>query len=279
MADKVGDIHQEGRRRFLKTVGSGAFAAGSAAAVPSIGIAALKKSYKWSEAFDWICGGSGVAGCAGAIAAHDHRMKTAVLEKSDMLGGISSQAGGVFWVPLNHLAQKAGIRDSREEALDYLRYLGGGYSVQQHMETFVDHAPRVIQYLHERADIPFVLTERSEFYYPSAPGSVKSGRLLNVAPFRSEVLGRWRKRVLPATFLRGFSQNGGEEGGAGPARSEKPDPRLEHWKEHLGADRRDPETERRRPHGWRCPHEPSRCCHAEARYRDPDRNASGRGDR
>jgi hypothetical protein len=228
--------HREGRRRFLKTLGSGAFVTGAAAAVPSIGSAAVQKPNKWSEAFDWICIGSGVAGCAGAIAGHDRGMKTVVLEKSDMLGGISSQAGGVFWVPLNHLARTAAIRDSREEALAYLRYLGGGYSVQQHMEAFVDHAPRVIQYLHERAEIPFVLTDRAEFYYPSAPGSIKAGRMLNVAPFRSEMLGPWRNRVLPATFLRGFSQ-GGEEGGAGPARSEKPDPRLEHWKKYLGADR------------------------------------------
>jgi 3-oxosteroid 1-dehydrogenase len=237
MAKEVRDRHHESRRRFIKTLSSGALVTGSAAAVPCIGRAAVKKSDKWSETFDWICVGSGVAGCAGAIAGHDHGMKTVVLEKSDMLGGISSQAGGVFWVPSNHLARTAGIRDSREDALAYLRYLGGGYSVQQHMETFVDHAPRVIQYLHERAEIPFVLTERAEFYYPSAPGSVKSGRLMNVAPFRSEVLGPWRNRVLPATFLRGFSQSGGEEGGAGPARGERPDPRLEHWKKYLGADR------------------------------------------
>jgi len=76
------------------------------------------------QAFDWICVGSGTSGLAAAIFGHDRGLKTLVLEKAAKIGGTTAQGGGLLYVPMNHLMAAAGIADSREEALEYLQFLG-----------------------------------------------------------------------------------------------------------------------------------------------------------
>ncbi len=147
------------RRKFVRDLG-GRILAGSAAgagfaAVNSQAVSAA--TTKWDETYDWICVGSGIAGCSSAIAAHDMGLKTIVLEKMDGIGGTTSQSGGHLWVPMNSLAKAAGIQDSREEALAYLTFVGSGYSRAEYRESFVDNAARVLEYLREKADFKFRL--------------------------------------------------------------------------------------------------------------------------
>ena len=54
------------------------------------------------------------------------------------------------------------------------------------METFVDHAARVLAYLHTHAQVEFRLVELTEFYHPIAPGSKPFGRLVMCVPFPAE---------------------------------------------------------------------------------------------
>ncbi len=224
------------RRKFMKDVGGSVLLTAAASTVPSISQAAQGTGSGWNSTVDWICVGSGVAGCAAAIAGSDQGMKTLLVEKSNMIGGISSQSGGSLWVPMSHLAKAAGVKDSREEALDYLRYAGGGYSLPEHMETFVDHVARVFEYLQRKADVRLKLSGGAEFYYPVAPGSKQSGRSLVVEPFSSSELGSWRDKVLLPVYYRGFLEGNateGSEGGAGPTRNSEN--RLVHWRKRLGA--------------------------------------------
>ena len=60
---------------------------------------------------------------------------------------------------MNYLMNSAGITDSREEALQYLSYTAAGYSLPEYMQTFVDNAARVLEYLHQNADISFRLMD------------------------------------------------------------------------------------------------------------------------
>ena len=69
------------------------------------------------------------------------------------------------------LLQDAGLEDSRQAALAYLRYTGAGENRPEYMETLVDHAARVLAALHTQAEMDFRLLELAEFYYPIAPGS------------------------------------------------------------------------------------------------------------
>ena len=78
-----------------------------------------------SDAWDVVILGSGVAGLAGALAAHELGLRPLVLEKASTLGGGTVHSYGLIWVGQNHLAQAAGHGDTRDETIAYLRYLGG----------------------------------------------------------------------------------------------------------------------------------------------------------
>jgi hypothetical protein len=176
------------RRKFIKDLG-GRVLAGSAAGASFATFnsqTASAATTKWSETYDWICVGSGIAGCSSAIAAHDKGLKTIVLEKIDSIGGTTSQSGGHLWVPMNSLAKAAGIQDSREEALATLTFVSGGYGVPEYMESLVDNAARVFEYFQEKADFKFHLGG-SEFFYPLSPGSKQRGRVAIPDTFRPKI--------------------------------------------------------------------------------------------
>ena len=70
---------------------------------------------------DVIVVGSGAAGLSAALAAAHDGAKVVVLEKSRWLGGTSAMSGAGTWVPGNHHMTAAGIDDSPEETLAYIR--------------------------------------------------------------------------------------------------------------------------------------------------------------
>jgi 3-oxosteroid 1-dehydrogenase len=222
----------------MKNLGGGTLAT---AAVASLSPLSVSADAKWDGVYDWICVGSGFGGCSSAIAAHDRGLKVLVLEKYDLIGGVTSQSGGSVWVPMNALARASGIPDSRDEALAYLNYIGSGYGRPKYRESFVDNAARVFDYLRERADFHFHLSGR-EFYYPVAPGSKDRGRLTLPDAFQAETLGPLKGKVLNSIFIRGLDEalNGSEIENTehyGPLRTSRDS--IELWKEKLGPERTD----------------------------------------
>jgi 3-oxosteroid 1-dehydrogenase len=121
--------------------------------------------HTWNATVDWICIGSGAGGCGAAIVGHDQGFSTPLVEKSPWIGGVTAQSGGILWVPMNDLMTAVGIEDSREAALAYLRYTGGGQNRPDDRAAYVDNAARVLTYLYQHADIPFRRLDLAEFYY------------------------------------------------------------------------------------------------------------------
>jgi len=242
-----------GRRQFIQEVSRGALGTAAAMAVTAVDSVAKGTPAEWSSVYDWVCIGSGAAGCTAAIAGHDHGMKTILLEKAAMIGGVTSESAGIIWAPLNPLMKATGIEDTREDALAYLQYIGGGdaYTQREYMEHYVDNAPRTIEYLQQKADVKFRLCEVIDFYYPESPGSKKHGRELIYEPFPAETLGPWRKKVKISAFYHGLSESleglehnpsmgglvmGGSDGPhighSGPIRGDEE--RLALWRKWLG---------------------------------------------
>ena len=235
------DLPATSRRKFMKRLSAGALATAGAATLPSIGCQVLGAGPEWSGTYDWVCVGSGIAGCAAAIAGHDKGMKTLLLERLDKFGGTTSQSGGIFWVPMNSMMKEAGISDSRDEALAYLAYVGSGYSRPEYREAYVDNANRVLEYLRQKADFNFRLGG-SEFYYPISPGSKGRGRLITPVPFPAERLGAWRGKVQPAVFVRGLAEalenkEISDTESFGPTRTN--DAALALWRKRLGPEKVD----------------------------------------
>ena len=59
---------------------------------------------QWDEEVDLICVGSGISGCAAAIAAAAAGLRVMVLEKSHKLGGTTIWSLGIVWVGNGHIA-------------------------------------------------------------------------------------------------------------------------------------------------------------------------------
>ena len=99
-----------------------------------------------SSTHDVIVLGSGIAGLAAALAAHEHGLHPTLIEKSDQIGGTTVDSYGLIWVGDNHLMRAAGKTDSRDDIIRYLTFLGGGELSEERMLALVDRSPEAIAF-------------------------------------------------------------------------------------------------------------------------------------
>ena len=108
----------------------------------------------WDREVDVIVVGSGGAAMTAATLAHDHGAEVLLVEKNERFGGTTGVSGGVMWLPQNHHMAAAGVDDSREDALAYIRHLAAGQPFDDHqVETWVDAAPEALAYLEEHTPV------------------------------------------------------------------------------------------------------------------------------
>ena len=100
------------RRAFLKLAGAAAAASGctalrwdAAGAVP------------FTEDADVVAVGTGAAGAAAALFAHEAGARVLVLEKALLFGGTTVKSGGVYFVPNNRFERERGLVEPREKTL------------------------------------------------------------------------------------------------------------------------------------------------------------------
>jgi succinate dehydrogenase/fumarate reductase flavoprotein subunit len=149
-----------------------------------------------SGSYDVVILGSGIAGLAAALAADALGLTPVVLEKAARLGGGTVHSYGLIWVGQNHLAQAAGIGDSRDETLAYMRFLGGGNIDDARLSAFIDRSPEILRFF-EKCGVPFRLVGGvSDHYYDKAPGSHPVGRSVEAELISGFDLGDWRERIL-----------------------------------------------------------------------------------
>src|ERR1019366_9725915 len=103
-----------------------------------------------SPEYDLVIIGSGGASMCAALVAKSMGKRPVIVEKQSVIGGSTALSGGLMWVPDNPLLQEAGIADSFEKSLKYLRnavtYDGPATSVEQ-MSAFLHAGPKMIAFL------------------------------------------------------------------------------------------------------------------------------------
>jgi len=144
---------------------------------------------KWGYETDLVVVGSGAAGMAAAVTAATEGLDVLVLEKTALYGGTTALSAGVLWIPNNSLMKRAGIADSPEDALTYLKHNIGNRVAEPKLRAFVTHAPRMVDYMLANSALEFKLVDGFPDYRPETPGGCKGGRAIEPKVFPGRKLG------------------------------------------------------------------------------------------
>jgi 3-oxosteroid 1-dehydrogenase len=162
----------------------------------------------WDLVTDCVLVGSGGGSLCAALAADAAGLQTLVLEKADVIGGSTAMSGGVLWLPDNPVSKRAGVADSRADALKYFDSLvGHDYpsTSPARVDAFLDAITPMVNFL-EHKGIRFRHCEGYSDYNDELPGGKARGRSIETELFDITQLGPWRSRLrvsdtLPAVPL------------------------------------------------------------------------------
>ena len=151
-----------------------------------------------SETFDFVIVGSGPGALCAALVMREAGNSVLILEKAAQVGGTTAVSGGVMWIPNNRYLKEAGITDSREQALTYLKAVVGdtsnapGASVLR-QQTYIDKAPEALE---------FLISKGLQFRripnwpdYVNTEGQVPEGRTVISELFDLKQLGEWKPKL------------------------------------------------------------------------------------
>lgn len=151
--------------------------------------------------------GSGAAGLTAALTAAVAGLRVTVLEKSDRLGGTSAMSGAGTWIPANHHAAAAGIADSAEEALAYIRAAapeGWAATEDALWQSLVEAAPAMLRFVEAHSPLRFALTPEPD-PLRDLPGAKPRGRMLSPLPLSRWRAGRFAFRIRKSTIPEIFT--------------------------------------------------------------------------
>lgn len=170
-----------------------------------------KRPERWDHEVDVVVMGTGGAALVAATLAHDQGAKVLIIEKTSQIGGTTAFSGGIPWIPLNRYMREAGVEDTREEALLYMKRIAGGKEPNPELlEVYVDNGYKMIDYMHEHTPLRFAVPISYPSYYGYLPGA-KNGRSLDPEPFELNQLGEWGGKVRQNPIFPPLTL---EEGGA-----------------------------------------------------------------
>jgi 3-oxosteroid 1-dehydrogenase len=155
-----------------------------------------------AEDMDVLVIGSGAAGLTAALVAAVGGLSVTIIEKTDKIGGTSAMSGGGSWIPANHHAHAAGVDDSIEEALLYLRAASppGWFEREAALlESFVVHAPAALRFIERETPVRFALTPEAD-PFGECPGAKPFGRMLSPKVMRRSIIGPYARHIRRSTM-------------------------------------------------------------------------------
>ena len=150
--------------------------------------------------------GSGAGGLSAAVCAAHLGLEVLVAEKEPVFGGTTAMSAGVVWIPGSTHARRAGVEDSQEAALAYLRNEVGNRLERELAEAFIEHGARMLDFLEAHSHVAYALAAPWPDYHPETAGAMPGGRSLWVDHFDGRRLGRDfanLRRPLETTMILG----------------------------------------------------------------------------
>jgi 3-oxosteroid 1-dehydrogenase len=179
---------QVSRREFIKGAAgvAGVAAVGTlASCVPVTPAAPARPTPEvqvWDKEADIVVLGTGTV-CPAALVAHEAGAKVLILEKGTEFGGTTRLSGGGLWMPNNYLMKQAGVVDSRDMALTYLRRVADGQAPEELIVAYVDRCNEMLEWLRDNCGFQWQRsaspTPAFADYYPFE-GAVKGTRQVSI---------------------------------------------------------------------------------------------------
>lgn len=163
---------------------------------------------------DLLVIGSGAGGLSAAVSAAHLGLKVIVAEKDPQYGGTTAWSGGWMWLPRHPLAVEAGIVESIDEPLAYLRHELGAHFDEPLARAFLDAAPHMVEFFRTKTALQFIDGNAIPDFHGRTPHASLGGRSLCAAPFDGHRLGARiadLKPPLPETTLWGMGIASGAE--------------------------------------------------------------------
>jgi 3-oxosteroid 1-dehydrogenase len=161
----------------------------------------------WNHTTDILVIGSGGGGMTAAITSKDQGSDVLIIEKGDLYGGSTSLSGGAIWVPNNIHMKKAGMPDSTDEALRYLKTITESKIADDRLQTYISKSAEMTDYLNENTYVRFKAVPGYADYYPNVSGSKPNGgRTIEPVPFYAHRLGKLLQhlqQIPPQTLVFG----------------------------------------------------------------------------
>ncbi len=146
---------------------------------------------------DLLVVGSGAGGLSCAVTAAHLGLKVVVLEKDTQFGGTTAWSGGWMWVPRNPLAQHAGLLESLDAPLGYLRHELGADFDEPRARTYLAHAPRMVDFFRRHTALQFIDGNAVPDFHGHSPHAATGGRSVCAAAFEAARLGARRSELRP----------------------------------------------------------------------------------
>jgi succinate dehydrogenase/fumarate reductase flavoprotein subunit len=144
---------------------------------------------------DVLVVGSGAAGFAAALTAKHEGLHVIMAEKEPVFGGTTCFSAGVVWIPANSSAKKADLPDSPQLALEYLKQEAGNKLSEQQAMSFLENAPKMLEFFEANTHVKFDLLQNMPDYHPTLPGGVAGGRSLRPQVYDGRQLGQWFEKL------------------------------------------------------------------------------------
>jgi 3-oxosteroid 1-dehydrogenase len=161
----------------------------------------------WDRETDIVVVGSGAAALSCALTASVGGARVVVLEKAAVLGGTTAMSGAGVWIPANHHMLAAGMADSPDEALVYLRATApAGWQAEEDAlwQAFAANAPATLALIEAHTPLRFELVHHPDLY-SEAPGGKFRGRMVSPLPISRNLVGAWRNRIRSSTLPQIFT--------------------------------------------------------------------------